>query len=119
MRVILADHHLQARRALVELLEEKQGFIVTGEAVDTHSLLELAEKQPPADVILLDYELPGLALAELINQIHSLEQPPKVIVISSDPEHARIALNAGAEAFVSKGDQPTWLFASLQRFERN
>jgi DNA-binding NarL/FixJ family response regulator len=117
MRVILADHHPSARLALVELLREQPGFTVTGEATDSHSLLKLAEKQP-SDMILLDYELPGLALVELIDQIHALVQPPKVIVMSSDPEHARIALNAGAEAFVSKGDQPEWLFASLQRFER-
>jgi DNA-binding NarL/FixJ family response regulator len=117
MRVIIADHHPQARWALVALLREQPGYAVIGEAAASDSLLKLAVKQP-ADMILVDYELPGLALADLIDQIHSLDQPPKVIVMSSDSEHARIALNAGADAFVSKGNQPKWLLSALQRFER-
>jgi DNA-binding NarL/FixJ family response regulator len=117
MRVILADHHPQVRWALVALFREQPGFTLIGEAAEASSLLELAVKQP-ADVVLLDCELPGFALAELIAQVHSLDHPPKVIAMSSDPDHARMALNAGAEAFVSKGDQPEWLLAALQRFER-
>jgi len=116
MRIIIADHHPQARAALVALLRGLPEYSVVGEAADTSSLLDLVQKQL-ADMVLLDFELPGVTLGTLLDYLHGLEQPPKVIVMSSNPEHARIALNAGAEAFVSKGDQPDWLLAALQRFE--
>ncbi len=69
-------------------------------------------------MIILDYGLPGMPLAELIDQVHSLEQSPTVVVLSSNPENARLALNIGADVFVSKGDPPEWLLAVLDRCEK-
>jgi DNA-binding NarL/FixJ family response regulator len=90
---------------------------VLSEAAESVGLLELAS-QGPVEMIILDYGLPGTAPAELIDQIHSLKQSPIVVVLSTNPENARLALNIGADVFVSKGDPPEWLLGVLDRCEK-
>lgn len=116
MQIIVADHHSEARKALVAFLRDQLGYTVIGEASEADSLIKLALKKP-AHVILLDYELPGPALVEIIDQLHSAGKSSNVIVMSSDLEHARIALNVKADGFISKGDQPEWLLLMLQKYE--
>jgi len=117
MRVILADHHPQALWALKTMLQEKPEFDVIGDALDTESLLTLAKGNPP-DLILVDMGLPGGSIDDLVTDLHSCKPRPIVVVMSSRPEYGRMMLQAGADAFVSKSDQPDWLLETLQRFER-
>jgi uncharacterized membrane protein len=115
MRIIIADHNSKALKALAFLLREQPGINVIGEVADNNGLLDLLKKQT-VDVILLDFRLPYLRLPELITQIRTINRNPKLIVMSSDPENARFALNAGADAYVSKGNQPEWLLETLWTF---
>jgi len=116
MRIILADHHGQPRWALKTLLDEQPEFDLIGAVEDAQSLLELAEKEPP-DLVLVDNELPGVNIEDLIARLHALEPKPTVIVMSSDFENSRKQLMAGADAFVSKGDQTDWLLEILRKYE--
>jgi len=116
MRIILADHHVQPCLALRTLLEEQPEFDVLGETWDALSLLELAEKQLP-DLILIDSELPGMNIENLISKLHTQDPRPTVIVMSSNFENSRKLLKAGADAFVSKGDQSDWLLEILYKYE--
>jgi len=67
------------------------------------------------DLVLLDGELPGSPIKDLIDELHSLNPAPKIIVMSSDLELGRLYLRDGADAFSSKSDQPDWLLTSLRR----
>jgi DNA-binding NarL/FixJ family response regulator len=116
MRVIIADHHLKAQKALCALIREESGVGVVGVVSAEKDLLELVEKNPP-DVILLEFALPLTSITNLIAQIRSINPSIKVIVMSSDPENARFALMAGANAFASKGDSPHLLLDTLHRYE--
>jgi len=115
MRLILADHHEQPRLALTTLLKEQSEFNLLGEALDGQDLLILADKCP-ADVILLDSDLPGIYIEDLITRLHALSPCPIVIVMSSEFENSRKFLKAGADAFVSKSDQPGWLLETLKKY---
>jgi hypothetical protein len=42
---------------------------------------------------------------------------PFVIVMSSEFEYSRMLLKAGADAFVSKGDEPEWLVDRLYKYK--
>ena len=117
MRIILADHHAQPRWALTTLIEEEPDFDLTGEAVNVLDLLTLAEKQTP-DLVLVDRELPGDSIENVIASLHALEPIPIVIVMSSEFEFSSVVLKAGADAFVSKGDQPDWLLEKLHKYTR-
>ncbi len=116
MRIILADHHVQPCWALKTLLAEQPEFELIGEAVEAGGLLKLAQMNLP-DLVLLDCELPGGYIEDLIAQLHALQPPPIVVVMSSEFENSRKLLKAGADAFVSKGDEPEWLLETLQKFE--
>jgi DNA-binding NarL/FixJ family response regulator len=117
MRIILADHHPQALWALKTTLQENTKFEITGEATNAEDLLALAAENPP-DLALIDWELPGRSIEELITDLHACKPKPTVVVMGSKPEYGRMLLKAGADAFVSKGDEPEWLLEALQKFER-
>ena len=116
MRIILADNHEQSRWSLMTLLEEQAEFDLIGAVDDAQKLLELAEKESP-DLILVDNELPGVYIEDLITSLHALEPKPTVLVMSSDFENSRKFLKAGADAFVSKGDPADWLLEILYKYE--
>jgi DNA-binding NarL/FixJ family response regulator len=111
MRIILADSHAQPCLALKVMLEERPEFDLLGVAVDAQGLLRLITEHF-ADLVLVDRELPGLFIADLIARLHALEGRPIVIVMSSDAESSRMLLKSGADAFVSKGE-PDWLMENL------
>ena len=114
MRIILADQHASALWALRTMLHEQPEFDIVGEAVNAQSLLSLALEQT-ADMVLVDWDLPGAAIEDLIADLHAFVPRPTVIAMASEPEYGRLLLRAGADAFVSKGDQPEWLLATLHR----
>jgi two-component system, NarL family, response regulator, fimbrial Z protein, FimZ len=116
MRIIIADHHVQPLWALKTLLHEQPEFDVIGEAEDAQGLLSLAEKYHP-DITLLDCELPGIYLEDLITRLHALDPSPIIIVMSSEIENSRKVLKAGADAFVSKGEESGWLLETLRKYE--
>ena len=114
MRVLLADNHAQALWGLKAMFEEQPGLNLVGEAVDAENLLMVAKKSS-ADLVLVDCELPGSPIADLITSLHKLEPRPIVIVMSSEIENSRALLKAGADAFVSKGE-PDWLLEILHTY---
>jgi DNA-binding NarL/FixJ family response regulator len=115
MRIILADHHADPRWALKMLLEEHPEFEIVGEALDTQGLLGLAESNC-ADLILIDMELPGMRITDLIARLHALEPRPIIMVMSSKSDDNRPLINAGADAFVCKTDRPDWLLDKLFQY---
>ncbi|MFC2055752.1 response regulator [Chloroflexota bacterium] len=117
MRIILADHHAQSLWALKTALEEQPEFDLVGMVEDAQSLFMLVEKYT-VDLFLVDRELPGTSIEDLIANLHTLNPRPFVIVMSSTVEYSRMMLKAGADAFVSKGDQPGWLLETLLNFEK-
>jgi len=85
--------------------------------MDAESLLALAANHLP-DLILVDIELPGRAIEDLITDLHSGNPRPVVVGMSTKPEYGRMMLKAGADAFVSKSDQPEWLLETLKKFQQ-
>jgi DNA-binding NarL/FixJ family response regulator len=114
MRILLADHHSETLWALKTRFGEEPGIELIGETSEAEALLELA-KASLVDLILMDGELPGRPVEILIADLHNLVPKPKVVVMSSNPEYGRKYLKAGADAFVSKTDQPEWLFETLRK----
>jgi DNA-binding NarL/FixJ family response regulator len=112
MRVLLADDQSKVRSALRLLLEQEPGIQVLGEAVDTTGLLDWVKEACP-DLVLLDWELPGLGVDRLLPTLRELCPGLAVIALSGRPEARRAALDAGADAFVSKGDPPEQLLAAV------
>lgn len=112
MRILLADDQPRVRFALRVLLERRPGFEVAGEAVNAEALLAQMETTCP-DLVLLGWELPGLAMVGSLSALRRIYPNLYVIALSGRPEARRAALAAGADAFVSKGDPPERLLAAI------
>jgi len=114
MHILLADNQAEVRSALRFLLEQEPGMWVVGEAAEAEALLaQEAAIQP--DLVLLDWELPGSQPADLLVALR-LRRRTIVIALSGRLEARQEALNAGVDAFVSKGEPPDRLLATLYTF---
>lgn len=73
------------------------------EARDGKSAVELAASGSP-DLVLLDFHLPDMSGAEVLDRLRSLTPPPVVIIMTGDDtvETAGKSLAAGAFAHVTK-----------------
>lgn len=118
MSILLADDQPEVRRALTILLEQQSGLTVVGEAVDAHHLLLQIEITCP-DMLLLDWELPGMPAPQLLSTLRATCPDLLIIALSVRPGARRAALTAGASAFVSKADPPDRLLAAIRRVGRD
>ncbi len=112
LRILLADDQASVRAALRFLLEQEPHITIVGEAADATGLL-LALTKCQADVVLLDWELPGLPPRHLLRLLGYERPSLHVIAMSSLPEAHQQALRAGATAFLSKGAPPEEVLATL------
>lgn len=112
VRVLIADDQPQVRSALRLLLRVKLGAATVGEASNLEQALELVGVERP-DLVLLDWELPTQGGAAALARLRAAHPGLAVIALSSRLEARRAALAAGADAFVSKGEPPERLMASV------
>ncbi|MGB2909932.1 MAG: response regulator transcription factor [Anaerolineales bacterium] len=112
MQILLADDQSKVRSALRLLLEQEPDLDVLGEAVDTQGLLDWVRAVHP-DVVLLDWELPGMSHNGVMSELRAICPQLLVVALSGKPEARQAALNAGVDAFVSKGEPPERLLVTL------
>jgi DNA-binding NarL/FixJ family response regulator len=115
MRLLLADNQAKVRFALRALLEQQPGLTIVGEAAEAGEVLPQIEAVHP-DLVLLDWNLRGLAQARLPSALHERYPDLMVVALSTQPEVRQTALEAGADAFVSKADPPERLLEAIQSF---
>jgi len=116
MRILLADDESNVRYGLRVLLEERTELEVVGEAADANDLLARLEEDCP-DLLLLNWGLPGRQSADLLPTTRRVCHDLYVIVLSGRPEARQVALDAGANAFVSKVEPPERLLAAIAAAE--
>ncbi|MGD9099116.1 MAG: response regulator transcription factor [Anaerolineae bacterium] len=117
MRILIADGQSKVRFALQVLLERQPGLEVVGEAVYAQDLLAQAEATQP-ELVLLSWELSCLAQVGSLSALRQACPDLRVIALSGRPEARQAALDAGADAFVSKIDPPERLLAAIGACER-
>ena len=114
MRILIADDQADVRSALGLLMMQEADLEVVAEATDAVGVLLAAEKQP-LNLILLDWELPGMPSASLVRILRNQWPQLHLIALSSLPEARSAAINAGVDAFVDKGDPPGALLTALRK----
>jgi DNA-binding NarL/FixJ family response regulator len=112
-RIVIAERQTVVRSALRRFLGQQPGLYVVGEAAEDQELLAQLEVACP-DLVLLDWDLPGRPVADLIPALRRPDCQPAVIVLAVRPEPAQSALDAGAEAFVYKGESPKRLLTTIR-----
>ncbi len=112
MRILLADNQPKVRFALRVLLERQAGYEIVGEIETAEELVPQIEASCP-DLVLLGWELPGLAPDDAISVLHKIQPNLYIIALSGRLEARHAALAAGADDFVSKADPPERLLMAI------
>jgi DNA-binding NarL/FixJ family response regulator len=111
-RILLADDRREVRSALRLLIGQQPGLCVVAEVADATALAGcLASVQP--DLVLIDWELPGLPTGDRLAPLRCIPPSLKIVVMSGRLEARRAALEAGADAFICKCDPPEHVLDAL------
>lgn len=103
MKVLIADDHDLVRDALVSYVEAT-GDILARTASDLDSVFSTIKADGPFDLILLDFNMPGMNGLQGLEKVLTLSDRPRVALISGEATRdiAERALEAGAAGFVPK-----------------
>ena len=112
-RVLIADGRARVRFGLRTLLDKASDVEVVGEVEEADDLVEKIEACC-ADLVLVDWGLPGLENAALIETLRETCPEVGLIVLSGHPEVRQAALQAGADAFVNKTESPVYLLSVIE-----
>lgn len=116
LNILIGDASPRVRFGLRLLLEQQPGWRVTGEAEEAQALLDAVHCGCP-DLVLLDWELPGMPAQELLTAIRLACPHLRVVFMSGKDELRQMALQAGADVFAYKADPPEKLLGLMQGLE--
>ncbi|MEQ8412379.1 MAG: chemotaxis-specific protein-glutamate methyltransferase CheB [Erythrobacter sp.] len=99
IRVMIVDDSLTVRTIFKRMVESDRDMVVTGTASSAERAIAQLESAP-ADVVLLDLEMPGMGGLEALPRILATSDDVQVLVVSSltqdGAEHTLAALSTGA-----------------------
>ena len=116
MRIIIADNQRKVRYALRVLLEKQPDTTIIGETSSAVELLNLIEKKHP-DTLLVDWQLTEGKSQQAFSAYRKLCPELSIIAMSGRPENERIAIDSGADAFISKIDPLDRLLVALRAMQ--
>ncbi|OYY95416.1 MAG: DNA-binding response regulator [Hydrogenophilales bacterium 28-61-23] len=119
LKVILADDEALARARLADLLLDLAGDFeveVVAQAGNGEIALERAA-DTPADVILLDIQMPGMNGLEAARHIARLPRPPAIVFVTAFDEHAVQAFELRAIDYLLKPVRLARLREALSRIK--
>lgn len=103
MRILLADDHELVRETIAAFLENEDGFVVV-QANDLPNVENALNTHDPFDLVLLDYEMPGMNGLDGLQKIMDIvkRRPVALISGSANKTIAEQALDMGAAGFLPK-----------------
>ncbi len=110
--IFLAEGERHVLEALRLMLENETNFEILGEARSAEGLLAHACGLSP-DVILLDWNLPGLHPPRLIPALRECCPAAVLVALSVKPEHEKSVRDYGLDGFISKQLPPEAFLDSL------
>jgi DNA-binding NarL/FixJ family response regulator len=115
IRLLIVDDHFVVRLGLASALNLEPDMSVIAEAGDGPQAIEAYRKHKP-DVVLMDYQLPGINGAEATQSIRAEFPEARVIVLSvfKAEEDVHRAVQAGASAYLPKSSEPEELMEAIR-----
>ncbi len=119
LRVLVVDDSRAARKIMLEMLKGFQldlASAASGEEALTR--LEAAERKKPFDIVLMDWNMPGIDGDETIARIHqttAIRHKPKVIMTTAygRTEVMKAAQKVGVDGFLVKPVSPSTLLDTI------
>lgn len=103
MRMLIVDDEIFSRDAVIESIDWcKYGLEVSGTSTGEDALEKMSAD--PAEILMTDIRMPGMDGLQLIEELHSRDIWPGIIVLSSFNEFdlVRSAMRLGAEDYLFK-----------------
>ena len=102
-KVLIADDSPDIAVRLAEAIGSIHGMQIVGPAADGPAALALFAAEKP-DIAILDLQMPGMNGLEVVSSIRRHDQAAMLVILTTHdtPEYRRIALNKGANHFLSK-----------------
>lgn len=102
IQVILADSNPLVLSAMSEVFERDARFSLLATSATAEGFLSLAHRVP-ARIGIIDWELPEMGGARLMEQLRGQESAPRIIVYARESSQGHIsAMGAGAAGFVAR-----------------
>ena len=120
IRILIVDDHEIIRRGLKMRLAVEPDMSVIGEADDGDTALEQARLLQP-DVVLMDVRMPKMSGITATHYMNTIAPSSAVILLSlSDEDQVRrMAMDAGACAFITKHSQTDPLIHAVRQLIAN
>lgn len=115
LRIFLVDDEAPARtrmRALLGDLQAELPNVVVGEAANGHEGLALLAEHP-ADVALVDIQMPEMSGLEFARHLTGLDKPPAVVFVTAHDRYAIEAFEVNALDYLLKPVRASRLAAAL------
>lgn len=113
IKVLVVDDQPRSRQSLKALLVTWPALGDIREAENGIEALRLAKEFEP-DIVLVDVRMPGLGGLQTTLKIKECWPEMGVVVLSMYSDYEPSALAAGADAFITKGEQPEVLLRILE-----
>lgn len=106
IRIAVCDDHPIVRRGITNELQQHADFSVLSEAVDGNEVRH-AIRSLTLDVLLLDINMPGVQVVDVLLDIAEAAASPRVLILTAhnDLEYILASIKAGARGYVLK-DEP-------------
>ena len=103
VRTLIVDDHPVVRAGLASMLGTQESLDVVGAAWNGREAFALIRQHRP-EVVLLDLRMPGMNGIEVLQELRSLSDPPRVIVLTNfeTDEDIYRAVRAGAQGYLLK-----------------
>jgi DNA-binding NarL/FixJ family response regulator len=113
IRILIVDDSLSFRMGMRALLEIQPDMQEVGMAPSGHKAIELVEELQP-DLVLLDAQMPDMTGIEVTQKIKSRWPKVKVILMTMYADYRSKSIEAGADAFVTKGLPPEHMLGLIR-----
>jgi two-component system response regulator DesR len=119
IRVLIADDHSEVRSTIRALLSLEPQIEVVAEAARGDEVLAAAARNK-ADVVLLDFEMPGGGGMRALSDLQKESSPSRAILLVTlaKPGLVAAALSAGAAGIIFKEAPPSEMARTIQRVAR-
>lgn len=105
IKVLVVDDHHLVRAGICAMLESSPHIQILGEASCGDGAVALAKKLNNVDVAILDVEMPGMSIIDIVRNLRALEPPISCVILTSTNEDSALTqqlLQEGVKAYVTK-----------------
>ena len=117
IRLLIVDDHQMVRDGIRVMLESKENFLRF--EIDEAENGEIAIRKilkKNFDIVLIDYQLPGLSGTETLQRIRLYKKDIKVLALSNYDEfsYVKSMIDGGANGYILKNIEPTQLVNAIK-----